>query len=145
MAKRRSVGKGDSMATLAKAFGAAEARFKKAAAEYRAAGEALESLRATMLRHVGAAASKFGKSSGSRGNASGGNAPRAGSLGSFVLTVMKDGHERGPAEVYGAVMKAGFKSKGTEKSRMVMVTQTMAKLTKRGLLAKKGHGVYTAA
>lgn len=138
------------MADIAKLFGAAESKYKKAEAEYRKAGEALESLRVQMLKHLGTSASRIGVGSGatSRGGrsiatATSPKAPREGTLGAFVIQVMKDGKERGPAEVYPAVMKAGFKSKGTEKSRLVMVTQTMAKLASRGTLTRKSHGVYT--
>ncbi len=71
--------------------------------------------------------------------------PRKGSLGEAVLTAMSDGTERGPSDVLAEIAKAGYKSGADPKSRSVMVTQTLAKLSKTGLIRKVGRGRYQRA
>jgi hypothetical protein len=143
--------KGSPLVKSAQDFILAEQRYRDAEAAFHAARRDLDTLRAALTRHIGAqadagfaapAAPAPGK--GRRGPKAGG-APRPGTLGDRILAHLASGGEHGPTEVFDALAKEGFKSKGTEKSQRVMVSQTLSRLAARGLVRKVGRGTYTKA
>jgi hypothetical protein len=131
----------------AKEFIAAEERYREAEAAFRAARDHLASLRESLVRHIGTA-SADGTHDDAPARGRGARPTRAlreGSLGSHILAVFSDRTRRTMPEVFEAVQKAGFKSKGKPKSQLVMVAQTLSKLVKRGELQRVSRGSYAKA
>jgi hypothetical protein len=147
-ARRGGRNKSIPLINAAKDFIAAEERYRDAEAAFRAARDDLASLRASLVRHIGTA-DDAAHNDPARGRASRGSRPtralREGSLGSHILAVFSDRTQRTMPEVFEAVQRAGFKSKGKPKSQLVMVAQTLSKLVKRGELQRVSRGSYAKA
>ena len=74
--------------------------------------------------------------------AKGGKRTRNGTLRDFVTRAMADGLERSPTDVHAAVLKLGYRSKSNPSTQRVMISQTLARLTKAKALKNPGRARY---
>jgi hypothetical protein len=94
----------------------------------------------------GSARSRGGTAKGARTRSRGGSGePREGSLGALAVNALDKakGKPLGPADVLAEVKAAGYKSKSKERTQLVMVSQTLSKLSKTGHIRRVGRGRYS--